>query len=155
MTRPATITPTRLPKPKPVHRFIEAKWSAGCVEFPVRLVSEANMRGNWRGGHSRSKQQRKAVKDGLSVVRAPALPCLVRITRIAPAMLDDDNAARSAKGCRDQVAAWLGVDDRDPRVLFVYAQERRAPRTYGIRIEWWTVTQAKINARRAAAGAGA
>jgi hypothetical protein len=61
----------------------------------------------------------------------PALPCVVLLTRVAPsAGLDDDNLSGSLKAIRDQVAHWLRVDDRDPRVSWTYAQRR------GKRGEW-------------------
>lgn len=64
----------------------------------------------------------------------PALPCVVTITRLAPSNgLDTDNLLSSQKGVRDQIATWLGVDDRDPRVTWEYAQERA--REYGVRVE--------------------
>lgn len=61
-------------------------------------------------------------------------PCEVRIVRLAPAQLDDDNLARACKAVRDEVAAWLGVDDRDPRVTWVCAQEKAPRGVYGVRI---------------------
>ncbi|WP_230682079.1 hypothetical protein, partial [Streptococcus pneumoniae] len=47
---------------------------------------------------------------------------VVRITRVGPRRLDDDNLARAAKALRDGVADWLGCDDGDPRVSWHYAQ---------------------------------
>lgn len=57
----------------------------------------------------------------------PALPCTVLLERIAPSIgLDDDNLAGSLKAVRDAIAEWLGLDDRDPRVAWKYAQRRGA-----------------------------
>jgi hypothetical protein len=56
----------------------------------------------------------------------------VRLVRLAPRRLDDDNATAGMKGARDEVARWLDVDDCDPRVRFVVEQEQ-AP-AYGVRI---------------------
>ena len=47
---------------------------------------------------------------------------VVRITRVGPKRLDDDNLSRAAKAPRDGVADWLGCDDGDPRVSWHYAQ---------------------------------
>jgi len=66
----------------------------------------------------------------------PALPCTVLMTRIAPRKLDDDNLRGAFKAVRDQVAAWLGVDDADPRVTWAYAQERGAVREYKARLDF-------------------
>jgi hypothetical protein len=65
----------------------------------------------------------------------PPPPLLVTITRVAPAELDDDNLAGSAKHVRDGVADWLGVDDRTKRsgVVWRYAQAKDG-RTYGVAI---------------------
>jgi hypothetical protein len=56
----------------------------------------------------------------------PAVPCSVLLTRLAPSNgLDDDNLVSSLKSVRDEVAAWLGVDDKDRMtVRYRYAQRR-------------------------------
>ena len=59
-------------------------------------------------------------------------PAVVTITRLAPTSLDSDNLQGSAKHVRDAIAAWLGVDDRDPRVTWHVGQERQ--KTYGVRL---------------------
>lgn len=111
------------------------------VAVPIRLVSEANARGSWHGGASRAASQRRAVTQALrGQPEHPALPVTVRIVRAAPRALDDDNLARSAKAVRDAVASWLGVDDRDFRVSWVYAQRRASG--YAVEVEvsarsWW------------------
>lgn len=57
------------------------------------------------------------------------------LTRIAPRELDGDNLQSSLKACRDGVADWLGVDDRDPRVTWSYAQRRGAPHYYAVEVQ--------------------
>jgi hypothetical protein len=68
--------------------------------------------------------------------RCGAGPWLVTLTRLAPsAGLDDDNLAGSFKAVRDELAAWLGVDDGNQhRVRWLYAQ-RHAPWGIELRIE--------------------
>lgn len=100
----------------------------------LRLVSEANARGSWHGGASRAAAQRRAVALTLRTLRPIAVPCNVRIVRIAPSRLDDDNLARAAKAVRDQIAEWLGVDDRDPRVSWSVAQTKGGVREYAVRV---------------------
>ena len=63
-------------------------------------------------------------------------PWSVTLTRVAPsAGLDaHDNLSASFKAIVDELARWLGVDDRNPRVRWQYAQER-GPWAVRIRIE--------------------
>jgi hypothetical protein len=110
------------------------------VTIPIRLVSLLNSREHWAKKAKRAKAQRQAVANALilSRVERPALPCVVTITRVAPRQLDDDNLAASGKSTRDQVAAWLGVDDKPGSgVEWRYAQRKggRAEYACEIRIE--------------------
>ena len=105
------------------------------VSIPgLRLVSEANARGSWHGGASRAAKQRRIVALVLRAQQPVAIPCNVRIVRVAPSRLDDDNLARAAKAVRDELASWLGVDDRDERVSWSVAQTRGGVREYAVRI---------------------
>lgn len=115
------------------------------VTIPIRTVSESNRRDHWAARSTRVSSQRKTValvlQPQISMARHAwrhsGLPCVVTLTRIAPRMLDEgDNLNVSMKAVRDQVAACLGVDDRDPRVDFFYAQEKSSkPREYAVRVE--------------------
>lgn len=112
-------------------------------EIPLRTQSEANRRDHWAARHRRVKGQRDAVALCLGLYDRPSLPCVVRLTRLSPRELDDDNLRSSLKAIRDEVARWLclpvgsggQVDDRDPRVRWEYGQARA--REYGVRIEAW------------------
>ena len=67
--------------------------------------------------------------------RIAAMPCVVRIVRVAPRDLDvGDNLSRAAKAVRDEIAAWLGTDDRDARITWHVGQEKGAPKSYAVRI---------------------
>jgi len=99
----------------------------------LRLVSEANARGSWHGGATRAAKQRSIVALFFRSLRCE-VPCNVRIVRIAPSRLDDDNLARAAKAVRDQLAEWLGVDDRDERVSWSVAQTKGGVREYAVRV---------------------
>ncbi len=103
------------------------------VELPgLRLVSEANQRGSWHRGAGRAARQRSVVALRLRRMKPIAPPCEVRVIRIAPRALDDDNLARACKAVRDEVARWLGVDDGDTRVSWRVGQVRG--RSYGVRV---------------------
>lgn len=107
---------------------------ANVAEWPIRLRSAANLREHWAAKAKRVKGERAAaLMLARSTLRRPELPCVVTITRIAPRMLDSDNAVSSCKAVRDGIASWLGVDDRDPLVVWKYAQEKRS-KTYAVRV---------------------
>lgn len=109
---------------------------ACAITIPVRTVSELNCRQHWAARARRAANQRSvtrmAARTGLT---RPAFPCSVRLTRIAPRALDDDNLRGALKAVRDGVADWLGINDRDERVGWIYAQERGKPKQYAVHIE--------------------
>ena len=99
----------------------------------IRTVSEANQRSHWAAKAKRVRDHRIAAKlltlaNRETLRRAwAALPggLVVTIRRQAPsAGLDDDNLRSSAKAVRDGIADALGINDRDPRVRWVYCQGR-------------------------------
>ena len=59
---------------------------------------------------------------------------VVVLTRIAPRDLDTDNLASGLKAVRDGVADALGMDDGSSRIEWRYAQERRKPGEYAVRV---------------------
>lgn len=109
------------------------------VEFPLRTVSALNEREHWGAKARRVKRERRTTGLALLMVRgSPTLKArarghlagdgrlVVELTRLSRGELDDDNLRGALKSVRDQVAEWLGVDDRDPRVTWAYGQERAA-----------------------------
>jgi hypothetical protein len=104
------------------------------VEIPIRTISEMNGRGHWASKAKRAKLHRQAAWLCLAAKVRPCLPCIVTLTRIAPRALDGDNLQASLKACRDGVADWIGVDDRDPRVSWCYQQHRGAPKQYSVEV---------------------
>lgn len=116
------------------------------ITIPFRTVSESNMREHHMAKARRVKWQRNVV--GLAVrprVKGMAhpLPCSVLMTRVAPRPLDDDNLRGALKATRDQIAAELGVDDRDPRVVWRYAQRRGGKGVYAVEIVFTPVSLAE------------
>lgn len=94
------------------------------VVLALRLASEANARGSWHAGAARARLARAQIHTALRRAEPGPLPLpvTVRITRVGPRRLDDDNLARACKALRDGVADWLEVDDGDPRISWHYAQ---------------------------------
>lgn len=128
-----------------------ARWHLGStdtrdvvVTLPLRIYSPLNgSHGQWVGqAHRRKKQRHNAswacggplaeYRKALAENRLPAIE--IRITRIAPRELDDDNMIAGAKSIRDGVADALGVDDRDKRLRWLYTQEKGKPKEYATRI---------------------
>lgn len=105
------------------------------ITVPLKTVPGLNSREMWQARSSRVKKERKTVAWALVGQARPPIPCSVRLTRVAPsAGVDDDNLSGALKGVRDQVAEWLGIDDRHRnQVRYVYAQ-KRGP--WGVTIEF-------------------
>lgn len=100
-------------------------------DIPLRTVSGMNDRSHWRKRAHRVKIERAATSAAIfkAGLRAWALtaPLVVTLTRIGPTNgLDPfDNLPSALKGCVDEIASWLGVDDRkDDRVRYECKQER-------------------------------
>lgn len=101
------------------------------ITIPLRLDSMLNLRLHHMSKHHKVKAQREAA---IVVPRGTPVPCTVLLTRIAPRELDGDNLQGAFKALRDGIASRLGVDDRDPRVSWLYDQERGRAREYAVRI---------------------
>lgn len=91
-------------------------------EVPIKTASTSNLREHWRARHRRTDTQKKATRYRCPPWHGGPL-LVVRLTRIAPRRLDDDNLRGALKSVRDGVATWLRVDDASPLVLWEYAQE--------------------------------
>jgi hypothetical protein len=108
----------------------------------LKTVSESNQREHWSAKAQRAKDQRYTVFYNLRSFgpqKPPPLPVAVTLVRIAPRELDDDNLRSALKACRDGVADYLATgyltgDDRQDGLTWLYHQERRKPREYGVEI---------------------
>ena len=107
------------------------------VTIAAHTVSVLNRREHWSARAKRAKSHRELAKWTLCATWTPIpAPWVVTLTRIAPRELDrHDNLSASMKACADGVADFLGINDRDPRVTWRYAQEKGKPREYAVRIE--------------------
>ena len=114
------------------------------VKLPIRTVSEGNLSSeHWTKKHRRHKNQKEAVKYAMtSKMNADMLPCIIKLTRIAPRQLDShDNLPMAFKFILDTLASLLvpgkaiGQADSDNRIGVEYEQIRGLPHEYAINIE--------------------
>lgn len=105
------------------------------ILVPIKTVSSLNAREHFAVRAKRVRAERQGVAWLLKGQQRPPIPCSVRLTRVAPSSgVDDDNLVGALKGVRDEIAAWLGIDDRHSKqVRYVYDQARGP---WGVRIEF-------------------
>lgn len=105
------------------------------ILVPLKAGRGKNDREHWRTTARRVKAEKHATAWMLKGREKPEIPCTVLLTRVAPSGgLDDDNLSAALKNVRDQVATWLGVDDKhSAQVRYRYAQCRGA---WSVRIEF-------------------
>lgn len=109
----------------------------------IKTVSEANSSEHWSKKHKRHKLQKKALAwKWLEENPSISLPCKVKLSRIAPRLLDfGDNLPVSMKYIRDAIADKIipglavGRADDDPNITWDYGQERGGVKEYAVRIE--------------------
>lgn len=105
------------------------------ITLPLRLQSVNNVREHWAARAKRRKSQRGPTTLAVAYyAREIGLPAAVTLTRVAPRSLDGDNLQASFKSIRDGIADAFGVDDRDLRITWHYAQRRGAPKEYAVEI---------------------
>jgi hypothetical protein len=111
------------------------------LTLSIRLVSEANMRGDWHLWWRRRRAQRYDTYLALRAryPRPAVLPLTITLTRVAPRALDSGNLAVSFKAVEDGVADWLDQapgkgQDRQQGLTWHYRQRRGAVRTYAVEI---------------------
>lgn len=105
--------------------------------IPGEAPSAPNLREHWAVKAKRVKQQRAKVTRHMP--KWDGAPLLyVRLTRVSPRELDDDNVRGSLKGHRDACASRLRVDDATPLVRWEYAQAK-GPASVVVQI--WAATE--------------
>lgn len=106
------------------------------VTMKIQTVSLLNKREHFRVTAKRKSEQREYVAAFFHNCKRPPLPCTITLTRVSAGTLDaHDNLPSAFKHIVDQIAAWLGVDDADPRVTWIYAQEKCKRGDYGVEVE--------------------
>lgn len=94
----------------------------------LKLGRGQNDREHWQQRARRVKREKELVGWSLKAQRPPAGLVRVTLTRVkAGKGLDGDNLQGSLKAPRDAVADWLGRDDADPSIRWVYAQGTTKP----------------------------
>lgn len=104
----------------------------------VKTVSEANRRDHWAVKAKRVKGQREAARllTGNAVNHKKLLmPLRIRLTRVGPRLLDDDNLESALKACRDGIADALGVNDGSSDLHWEYSQEKGKVQHVSVQIE--------------------
>lgn len=117
-----------------------------CAFVKARAVSESNRHEGLAIGprHARKKHAQTQVVVSLARVfvdsglRRPSGPVLVTMTRREPSAVDPDNLPGCFKHHVDAAARYLGLDDADPRIAFVFRQEKCSSGAEGVSItvEW-------------------
>lgn len=109
-------------------------------KLPLRTVSESNSREHWYAKALRAKIQKKSIWYAFNEDRPNIpLPCIVKLSRKGPRLLDSDNLQSSFKAIRDQVADQIipglppGRADGDPRIEWQYDQSK--DKVYSVQIE--------------------
>jgi hypothetical protein len=77
---------------------------------------------HFRSRHHRRQYERRCVRRALAGRRVPPGPWLVVWTRVGSKLFDGDNCSTSFKSPVDEVSDWLGINDADPRVTWLYSQ---------------------------------
>jgi hypothetical protein len=110
------------------------------AEIPLRLVNENSYSGeHWSKRSKRAKGQKFIVKMllGQNMFK---IPCIVKLTRIAPRQFDDDNLRSCFKHVRDGITESIkpglapGRGDEGYDIRWQYAQEYRK-KQFAMRIE--------------------
>lgn len=96
-----------------------------CVRFtiPIRTQNESNTGGSLPAKLAR-KAATKAIVAGVlpRMTWEPDSKLIVRLTRNGTRKMDDDGVQASLKVIRDCIAAWIGRDDGDESLRWVYRQ---------------------------------
>ena len=116
-----------------------ASWTIDCM----KILSVSNLSENRWSKSSRNRTQKNNVKAYFLKHRPNVeLPCTVRLTRIAPRMLDaHDNLPMSMKWIVDSMADCIipgkkaGRADDCKQITWIYNQERGRPKEYALRVE--------------------
>ena len=113
--------------------------------LPITTISESNARDHWSKKAARARAQRQHIwvqwrnnEKNFDLVKTP---CIIRLTRISPCKLDDDNLRGALKACRDGISDCIvpgrapGRSDNVEGMSFEYHQEKGKPKEKAVRIQ--------------------
>ena len=109
------------------------------VKIPYKLFSIANSYEHWQARIKRVRQEYLIINSFLKEL--PALPIVVKLTRIAPRSWDSDNNVIAFKNIRDAIAKLYfpksknGAMDGLDCFEWQYYQTKGEPKEYAIEIE--------------------
>lgn len=119
-----------------INKAYQQAWSGymAPVTIPIRTKNPLNGRRNWRPVAREAKRARTTTYYLLKGRIPTTKPAVIKLTRLSPGEMDDDNLAATLKNVRDGVADVFGSDDsRRSGLKFLYEQEKS--KTHGVRVE--------------------
>ena len=107
------------------------------ISVPIRTARGQNAREHYMQRARRVKAERLAVGLMLNPHKPPQGLVTVLLRRVSPSNkgLDSDNLVGSMKAPRDQIAQWLGRDDADPSITWLYQQRPGKKGEWAVEIE--------------------
>jgi hypothetical protein len=111
--------------------------------IPLRIESEGNKNEHWRTKSLRKEKVKRAITLSLRNQIQSKPPCLVKLTRIAPRMLDEeDNLPSAMKWPKDCIADLMipglqagRADDKKHGLTWEFHQAKGKVREYALKIE--------------------
>lgn len=108
------------------------------VTVPIRTRNQ-NAREHYAVRAKRVKEERRVTRLCLDArsLRCPFQPpIVVTLTRGSSGRMDSDGVVGACKSIRDEVSAWIGIDDRhDELVEYRYARARTERGVHWVKIE--------------------
>jgi hypothetical protein len=118
------------------------------ITLPLKTVGGQNAR-----EHHMARMRRVRLERGTSLVLAKSatrqvpLPVSVTMTRLSSGELDDDNLQGACKAIRDGIADAYGIDDRDKRIKWQYAQAKCKRGEFGVIVRIEALTPETITGK--------
>jgi len=134
--------------------LIESQKKSVKWRIPIKTISEMNCNEHWTKKSKRHKQQQFFVRVSYNNnCECISLPCTVKLTRLSPYCLDEDNLLAAFKYIRDELSECMipektgsyinkngkivkikGRADSDPRIKWEYYQEKESEQAIQIEI---------------------